>query len=116
MVSARILPTGALPFVPSQSQFNLSQQQSTYKNGNIHELEDANNEASVTLSFGGVEFCLSPSVITSMNMGSSTDDPPLFSISKKPHGMQIQMSNFSGTLFVSSSSKGTHKKKASTYK
>jgi len=60
------------------------------------------DEASVTLSFGGVNFCLSPSEMMGNNHEKSLDGTSLFSISRSGKGMKIQLNNFSGTLLVSS--------------
>ena len=63
--------------------------------------ENTKDETSVTLSFGGVDFCLAPAEL----MGTQTfhNDEPLFSITRTGKGMKIQLTNFSGTLSVSSS-------------
>lgn len=56
----------------------------------------------VTLSFGGVDFCLSPSDSILNGDEGGENGQPLFSISKSKEGMKIYLSKFSGSLTVSS--------------
>ena len=93
MVSARSIPI--------ENPTPLARQRYHYRSQNQKNVEGNKNDTSVTLSFGGVNFCLSPSDVACPNMGKSIcDEAPLFSIAKKANGIQVNMSNFSGTLFV----------------
>lgn len=100
MVSARVLsgpsdnvnvPKSRYSANPHTPKHDLSSSSTS-----THEEEDA----SVTLTFNGVQFRLTPSECND----SANGEEAVFSISRKSNGIKFNMTNFSGTLFVSSAS------------